>query len=161
MQTRLPQMIRYEDIRWMIRRDVPAVVDIETRSFEFPWSEEDFVRQLRSRNCIGMVAELDERILGFMVYELHRGYLQVHDFAVDPDHRRQGIGRAMIDRLKSKLTPSRRNKLRLNVRESNLPALAFFRAQQFRATGILRGFYDDSPEDAYAMQFHLNRPTKE
>jgi len=42
-------------IRWMIRRDMPEVLDIESGSFEFPWSEEDFIRCLRQRNCIGMV----------------------------------------------------------------------------------------------------------
>jgi len=47
-------------IRWMIRRDMPEVLEIEDRSFEFSWSEEDFIRCLRQRNCIGMVAEHDE-----------------------------------------------------------------------------------------------------
>ena len=47
-------------IRWMIRRDMPEVLDIENQAFEFPWTEEDFIRCLRQRNCIGMVAELDQ-----------------------------------------------------------------------------------------------------
>ena len=46
-------------IRWMIRRDMPEVLQIERTSFEYPWSEEDFIRCLRQRNCIGMVAEYD------------------------------------------------------------------------------------------------------
>ena len=44
-------------IRWMIRRDMPEVLDIERLSFEFAWTEEDFLCCLRQRNCIGMVAE--------------------------------------------------------------------------------------------------------
>ena len=43
-------------IRWMIRRDMVDVLDIESAAFEFPWSEEDFIRCLRQRNCIGMIA---------------------------------------------------------------------------------------------------------
>ena len=62
-------------IRWMIRRDMMEVLEIENQSFEFPWSEEDFIRCLRQRNCIGMVAEHDERVAGFMIYELHRNRL--------------------------------------------------------------------------------------
>ena len=57
-------------IRWMIRRDMPEVLEIEQSSFEFPWTEEDFIRCLRQRNCIGMVAEYDEKVVGFMIYEL-------------------------------------------------------------------------------------------
>src|SRR5687768_6635477 len=53
-------------IRWMIRRDMPEVLSIETQCFEFPWTEEDFLRCLRQRNCIGMVAEQGEKVVGFM-----------------------------------------------------------------------------------------------
>ena len=52
-------------IRWMIRRDMPEVLAIEHASFEFPWCEEEFLRVLRQRNCIGMVAEYGERVVGF------------------------------------------------------------------------------------------------
>ena len=53
-------------IRWMIRRDMPSVLAIEQECFEFPWYEDDFVRCLRQRNCIGMVAELDDKVVGYM-----------------------------------------------------------------------------------------------
>src|SRR4051794_39786908 len=63
-------------IRWMIRRDMPEVLAIEHASFDFPWGEEEFLRVLRQRNCIGMVAEHGERVVGFMIYELHKSKLQ-------------------------------------------------------------------------------------
>ena len=77
-------------IRWMIRRDMPAVLRIENACFEFAWNEEDFIRCLRQRNCIGMVAEDDEGVVGFMIYELHKNRLHVLNFAVHPDQRRGG-----------------------------------------------------------------------
>ena len=72
-------------IRWMIRRDMPEVLAIEHGSYEYPWCEEEFLRVLRQRNCIGMVAELGERIVGFMIYELHRNKIHVLDFATHPE----------------------------------------------------------------------------
>ena len=81
-------------IRWMIRRDMPEVLAIEHAGFEFPWCEEEFLRVLRQRNCIGMVAELGERVVGFMIYELHKSKLNILDFAVHPEFRRQGGGRS-------------------------------------------------------------------
>ena len=51
-------------IRWMIRRDMAEVLEIERGAFEFPWFEEEFIRCLRQRNCIGMVAEHAERGVG-------------------------------------------------------------------------------------------------
>lgn len=140
-------------IRWMIRRDMEEVLSIEQHSFEFPWFEEDFIRCLRQRNCIGMVAEHGERVVGFMIYELHKTRLHILNFAVAPEFRRRDVGRQMVDKLVSKLSSQRRTRITLEVRETNLPAQLFFKQLGFRATMVLRSFYEDSPEDAYMMQF--------
>jgi ribosomal-protein-alanine N-acetyltransferase len=140
-------------IRWMIRRDMPEVLGIEHQSFEFPWSEEDFIRCLRQRNCIGMVAEFDERVVGSMIYELHKNRLHILNFAVHPEFRRRGIGRAMIDKLVGKLSQQRRNRILLEIRETNLGAQLFFRHCDFRAISVLRDFYEDTTEDAYLLQY--------
>lgn len=141
-------------IRWMIRRDMEQVLSIEKTAFEFPWSEDDFVTCLRRRNCIGMVAERDDRVVGFMIYELHKTRLHVLNFAVALDERRQGIGDQMVEKLIGKLSSQRRTRLSLEVRETNLEAQLFFKRAGFRATSVLRDFYDDSPEDAYLMQYY-------
>ena len=140
-------------IRWMIRRDMQEVLAIEAESFEFPWSEDDFLRQLRQRNCIGMVADCDDQVVGFMIYELHKTRLHVLNFAVAKEYRRHGVGRQMIAKLTDKLSQQRRSRLLLEVRETNLEAQLFFRSLGFRAVSVLRGFYEDTPEDAYVMQY--------
>jgi ribosomal-protein-alanine N-acetyltransferase len=139
----------------MIRRDMHEVIAIEREAFEFPWSEEDFTRCLRQRNCIGMVAELADSVVAFMIYELHRSRLHMLNFAVLRSHRRLGIGTQMMEKLVGKLTPDRRGRIALEVRETNLPAQLFFRSLGFRATTVLKDFYQDSTEDAYLMQYAL------
>jgi [ribosomal protein S18]-alanine N-acetyltransferase len=140
-------------IRWMIRRDMPDILAIENRSFEFPWSEEDFINCLRQRNCIGMVAEHDDRVVGFMIYELNKTRIQVLNFAVSERVRRRGVGKQMMAKLVAKLSSQRRSRITLEVRETNLPAQLFFRTEGFRAVSVLRSFYSDTPEDAYLMQY--------
>ncbi|MCS7167576.1 MAG: ribosomal protein S18-alanine N-acetyltransferase [Gemmatales bacterium] len=142
-------------VRWMIKRDMPEVLAIEQASFDNPWSEEDFLNALRQRNCIGMVAETHDQLLGFIVYELQKSQMVVLNLAVHPQFRRQGIGRLMMERLISKLSQQRRNKITLQVRESNLPAQLFFKALGFQAIRVLRGYYSDTGEDAYVMQYRL------
>jgi [ribosomal protein S18]-alanine N-acetyltransferase len=146
-------------IRWMIRRDMNEVLDAEQESFEFPWCEDDFIRCLRQRNCIGMVAEYDDKVVGFMIYELHKTRLHVMNFAVAREFRRRGVGRQMLAKLVGKLSHQRRTRIMLEVRETNLPAQVFFRSEGFRAVSVLRDFYDDTTEDAYLMQFRY-RPTE-
>ncbi len=152
MSTDPKQKVRVH-IRWMIRRDMPEVLDIEQESFEFPWSEEDFIRCLRQRNCIGMVAEHDDRVVGYMIYELHKTRLHVLNFAVARTVRRLHVGDQMIEKLIGKLSSQRRSRITLEVRETNLAAQLFFRASGFRAVSVLREFYEDTPEDAYLMQY--------
>ncbi|MCY2962590.1 MAG: ribosomal protein S18-alanine N-acetyltransferase [Planctomycetota bacterium] len=148
-------------MRWMIRRDMAEVLDIERDSFEFNWTEEDFLSCLRQRNCIGMVAEYDNRVVGFMIYELHKTRLHILNFAVEPARRKLGIGSQMIEKLVNKLSQQRRQEIVLEVRETNLAAQLFFHAQGFRATQVLRNHYHDSAEDAYVMSFRLDSDSAE
>ena len=143
-------------IRWMIRRDMPEVLAIESQCFEFPWSEEDFIRCLRQRNCIGMIAEHNERVVGFMIYELHKNRLHILNFAVHEQMRRRRVGTQMVKKLSSKLSRDRRSRIMLEIRETNLSAQLFFRDAGFRAISVLRSYYEDTPEDAYLMQFRYS-----
>ncbi len=140
-------------LRWMIRRDMPEVLSIEQEAFEFPWLDEDFTRCLRQRNCIGMVAEVGDSVVAFMIYELHRTRLHVLNFAVRRSHRRLAIGTQMMGKLFAKLSIERRDRILLEVRERNLPAQLFFRSLGYRAISVLKDFYEDSTEDAYLMQY--------
>ena len=142
-------------IRWMNRRDMPEVLQTEQESFEFAWTEEDFLRCLRQRNCIGMVAEHGEKVVGFMIYELHKAKLHIMNFAVHPQWRRLGVGAQMIVKPIGKLSSHRRTRVTLEVRETNLPAQLFFHKQDFRAVRVLRGFYGDSGEDAFLMEYRF------
>jgi ribosomal-protein-alanine N-acetyltransferase len=146
-------------IRWMIRRDMAEVLRIESEGFEFPWSEDDFIRCLRQRNCIGMVAEHDDRVIGFMIYELHRTRLHLLNFAVSGELHRRRVGTQMLAKLLAKLSSQRRTRIALEVRETNLAAQLFFRSLGFRAVSVLRDFYEDTTEDAYLMQYRY-RPVE-
>ncbi|MFQ3650859.1 MAG: ribosomal protein S18-alanine N-acetyltransferase [Gemmataceae bacterium] len=154
LHTNNPDLSRVH-IRWMIRRDMPEVLGAESENTAFAWTEEDFLRCLRQRNCIGMVAEQGERIVGYMIYELHKHKLHILNFGVHPQWRRQGIGTLMVTKLVSKLSSHRRTSITLEVRESNLDAQLFFRKQGFLGVKVLRGFYEDTGEDAYLMRYGL------
>jgi len=146
-------------VRWMIRADMPSVLDIECRSFDYPWDEKQFIDSLRTRNCIGMVCEdlSSEKVVGYMVYELLKTQIHLLNFAVDFDHRREGVGCSMVVKLKNKLWLSnKRTSITLEVGEANLVAQQFYRSQVFRCVDVLNGFYIQGEQDAYLMQFKQN-----
>ncbi len=151
-------------IRWIIRRDMPDVLAIESAAFDCPWTEEDFICCLRQRNCIGMLAIAHDKPVGFVIYELLKTEIHVLNFAVNPSLTGLGIGTQIVNMLKNKLriggrhttkVIGNRDSITLEVRESNLPAQLFFRAMGFAATDVLRGYYEETEEDAYQMEYLL------
>jgi [ribosomal protein S18]-alanine N-acetyltransferase len=142
-------------IRWMIRRDMDEVLAIENEQFEFPWSEESFTKTLRAKNCIGMVAEHDDKIVGFMIYELHKKELRILNFAVAKNCERRGVGSAMARKLIDKLSEQGRCRILMEIRESNLNAQLFLRACGFRAVSVLRNFYEETDEAAFVFRYRV------
>ena len=145
-------------IRWMLRQDMPDVLAIENQSFQFPWMEEDFLRCSRQMSCIGLVAEHDGQIVGFVIYELHKTRLRILNCAVAAGVRRQGVGTQMVTKLAGKLSVARRTRVTLEVCETNLIAQVFLRSLGFRAVRIRRDFYEETSEAAYVMQYRLAAP---
>jgi ribosomal-protein-alanine N-acetyltransferase len=137
----------------MILRDMPEVLAIEAKSYADPWGEEEFVKLLRQQNCIGWVATMSEVVVGFCVYELHARKLQLLNLAVDPDWRRRGIGTAVVDKLKGRLSPQRRNRLEYIAAADNLPSHQFLRSCGLLATDIIER--DDV--EAYRFEWHYTR----
>jgi ribosomal-protein-alanine N-acetyltransferase len=113
-------------IRWLIRRDMPEVMEIENSSFDDPWTQEQFVFVLRQRNSISYVAVHDEQVVGYICYELFKKRLDILNLAVHSDFRRRGVGRQMVEKLANKLSSQRRTLLRVFVIESNLAGQLFY-----------------------------------
>jgi len=140
--------------RWMIRRDMVEVLQIENLSFKMPWSEEDFVKVLRQRRSVGRVVEIDEKVAGYMIYNLNKNHFEILNFAVHPDYRRQGVAEKMINHLKDKLTIERRRSIFLKVADFNLDMQLFLRSQGMRAVGVKDNHYDDD-SSAYTFRYHM------
>lgn len=141
-------------LRWMIRRDKPEVMQIENSTVN-PWTEDEMTNYLRQRNCIGKVCEMNHRVAGFMVYELHKDKLCLKRLAVRDDVRWIGIGTLLLQSIVDKLSIQRRNEAFFVVGESNYPMQCLGRKCGFICTDILRDFHDD--EDGYFMSYKIGR----
>lgn len=139
------------DIRFLIRRDMPQVLAIEQASFPSPWYEEDFLHQLRQRSTIGIVMERRNEaghaeVIAYAIYGLHKHYSEILNFAVHPDHRRQGVGSLLCEDIMRRLVNGRTRAVAY-VADHNLVAHLFWRACGFRAVGIDRDRWEGA--DAY------------
>lgn len=148
------------NIRWMIGTDTQQVVDIDKASFPDAWSTSNLINNLRQRNCIGMVAESSTGICGtviagYMVYLLQPHGIELIRFAVDPEFRRSGVGRAMIEKLKNKVSAQGRKQIKLVVSERSPSAHYFFKSLGFRAVDVVRDWDDEG--DGYEFRYVVNQ----
>lgn len=153
------------DIRWMTRKDLPQVLEIERRSFEFPWTKEQFNDTLRIRPVVGLVAvekgtKEQEAVLGYIVYKLGKGFVDILNLAVPPHLRRLGIGTGLVQKIISRSKATRRKSVGMLIRERNLEGQLFLREQGFKATKIVSGCYSETDEDAYHMRLEINKPNR-
>jgi len=150
------------NVRWMIKKDINRVLDIEEESFEFPWSINDFFECLNHKKNLALVAEHDGQVIGFMIInrfafiDRHIEFI-IHllNFAVHPDWRKRGVGKQMISELIADL-PKRPGlkKIIAKVREKNLDAQLFLKKLKFRAVRIIHDCYEECPEeDVYVMRY--------
>ena len=148
-------------VRWVIGRDLPKILGIEQESFENPWREDDFIRRLECRNCIGIVAEANDHIAGYMIYERNKGRIDLLNLAVDPKFRRGGVGKELVAHLIAKLSPLRHSRLSVSVRDSNLSAHLFFKSLGFRCVQVRHDSYEDTADDAYDFVYDIRRQDRE
>lgn len=139
------------ETRWMIRRDLPSVLEIDQECFDCPWDEREIVLLLRLRDNIGWVAVQKERVVGYMVYTLHPNGIHLLSLGVQANLRRTRIGTALIHKLKGKLCTNRRNKITTEVSEENLTAQLFLRQRGFMASGVVTTKYRRPHSEAYEM----------
>jgi len=143
------------EIKWLIRTDMDDVLRIENESFEYPWTEEELLKLLRVRNHIGMVCIVENRVVGYMIYELNKSHIDLKTIAVELNSRKSHIGKSMIERLKGKLSIERRTKIEASVRERNLPAQMFFSSQGFICEKTTADAYEDCDEAEYLFVYSI------
>jgi [ribosomal protein S18]-alanine N-acetyltransferase len=147
-------------IRGLSIADLPSVIDIENSSSPSPWTEKDFDRHLRRKNSAAFVVVSEGKVIAFAVLEVFKEFFQLINFAVHPLYRRRGVGHGLITYITKQLIPTKRKRIIIEVRESNLAAQLFLRENKYRAVEIMQAHYDDTGEDCFKMEFRLQWPDK-
>ena len=137
----------------MAERHLTALEAIENACFHAPWSEKMLREELGKG--IFLVAERDGQAVGYVGCQtvLDEGYIT--NVAVSPDCRRQGIARALIAELTDEARAQALAFVTLEVRTSNVPAIALYESAGFVRVGVRKNFYIVPTEDAVLMTLFL------
>ena len=137
-------------LRRLAYSDLPAVLAIERRSFQTPWSLAMFVLELSKPSGICLAALREGRIVGYLICSRYDTVWHVMNVAVDPDARRMGVATSLLEGLLERIEEPE-PRLTLEVRQSNAPAIALYQRLGFRSAGLRRRYYQDNGEDALIM----------
>lgn len=138
-------------LRPMQKDDLDQVMRIEVVAFPTPWSRQSYEGELVNKFASYFIIEDERRIKAYAGIWCVFEDAHITNVAVDPEYRRQGLGREIMEALIARAREKGAERIYLEVRPSNLAAINLYRAFGFLPAGVRRGYYTDNQEDALLL----------
>ena len=137
------------------REHLDDMAEIEQLCFSMPWSRAMLADELVNDYAVYYVAEQAGRVAGYA--GMHTLFDEAHitNIAVRPELRRMGVGGLLLDKLIRVAALGGVKTVTLEVRESNVGAIALYSKKGFLPAAIRKGYYDLPNEDAILMELKL------
>ena len=136
----------------MEARDLPSAMEIDALSLPRPWSAAIWRGELSSPYGLYLVIEDRGEVFGQIGVRHVLGELHITTIAVRPEYRRRGHARALIGAALAAFPDA--SHVHLEVRPTNVEAIALYESLGFRETGRRPRYYGD--EDAVLMTLNLD-----
>lgn len=129
--------------------DLTTAFAIETRAHAFPWSEKTFASNQGDR-YLNYRLDVDGTMAAFAITQVVLDEATLFNIAVDPAFQRRGLGRELLEHLIRELETRDVFTLWLEVRASNVAAIALYEGLGFNEATIRRNYYPtaEGREDA-------------
>ena len=134
---------------------VAGIAEIEKLCFHDPWSEKSIASELENDLALWLVAVEEDTVIGYVGSQTVLGWTDMMNVAVSPEHRRRGIGEALIVKLMELLRERKCECLTLEVRASNAGAIALYEKLGFTEVGRRKNYYRNPREDALILRVEL------
>lgn len=131
--------------------DIGSIHKIETRTFSDPWSVDSITFSIEVDSDENAVAEVDGNVVGYVFIRLCFEVAEITNVAVSLEKRKLGIASVLLNEAMNRCVQRGAMRFVLEVRESNLPAIALYRSLGFVEDGIRRDYYSNPKENALIM----------
>lgn len=137
------------------KESLKDICTVEAASFTLPWTKEMLAAEFLKSYAFFLGIFDEERLAGFSLNWVLFEEGHVADFAVLPEYRRQGFGGSLLDASLQEMSLRGAAVVHLEVRKSNVSAIALYASRGFARAGIRPRYYTDTGEDALLMQLIL------
>ena len=132
---------------------IPQIAALELAIFSDPWSEDSIRYEAENPLSLWLTAvDAAGIVLGYVGSQTCFEDADVLNLAVASSARRKGLGEALMLELEQRLLPKGVEKITLEVRVSNAPAVALYEKLGYVQVGRRRGYYEKPREDALILQ---------
>ena len=147
------------NLRAMASADVPHVLEIEKRAYEFPWTEGIFRDCMNVGYSSWIVTGPGGEVLAYALMSMAVGEAHILNLCVEPAYHQQGLGRFLLMHLQRLARAAGMDIVLLEVRKSNAAALALYEAQGFRRLGVRKAYYPArvGREDAWLLGWDIRQ----
>lgn len=137
--------------------DLPRAWHIEQRAHAFPWSEQTLASNQGER-YLNLQLTVDGEMAAFAITQIVLDEATLFNIAVDPAYQRRGLGRELLERVVDEVEKRGVVTLWLEVRASNVAAIALYESLGFNEATIRRNYYPtaDGREDAIIMALPIS-----
>ena len=136
-------------IRKATSKDLVSIQKMEGRIFNNPWSNKSIRNELkRDRNSLNLVAEMDQKIIGYFFAHLLDNEIHILNIAIDVTYQHQGYGKQFFKEILENYLQY--GDVYLEVKQSNFPAINLYLNFGFEEIDIREAYYADG-EDAVIM----------
>lgn len=140
------------ELREMRAEDVPAVLELSSRSFgEMAWNERDFYHAMDNAYDFCYVISEAESVLGYAILRKLGPEAEVQEICIAEGFRKRGLGERLMEELLKKARELRGEKVFLEVREGNFPARRLYEKKGFQSQYKRKDYYTAPIEDALIM----------
>lgn len=131
----------------MRAEDVTRVAQLELENFSEPWSEAQLYELLERPEYCYLVAVEGDLVFGYAGMLVVGEEGQITNIATAKEARSRGIGKELLARLIDAGKRRGAEAFSLEVRDSNVPAIALYEQMGFQLAGVRKGFYRKPTED--------------
>ncbi|MCI7766744.1 MAG: ribosomal protein S18-alanine N-acetyltransferase [Oscillospiraceae bacterium] len=132
------------------RLHIPEIAKLEIEAFSDPWSERSLEAALDDEMNIFLADFSDGAVRGYIIGSCDGFSGYIERIAVSSEFRKMGIGTALLTEFQKALSDNSES-ISLEVRASNLPAIALYGSFGFERAGVRRGLYCSPKEDGIVM----------
>ena len=119
------------------------------------WRTEELESSIKNSLFQGYIFSLNKKINGFCFFKKIDDFIEIYSIFVVPEYRNKGVAKNFLDYCLKYCKKNKLKKIILDVNETNLKAIKFYKKHNFIFSGRRKNYYRN--EDIYNDSFTMLR----